>query len=100
MSFEEWDEAQYFLDGLTIKHVHLETGTPAFYIQHCHGTWIFFVSAALLDNCLPVQKNLRPNQKNECAIGVIPTETMEKTHRYKNHNFLKNLVSRRGNLLD
>jgi hypothetical protein len=31
------DEAQYLLDGLTIKHVHLETGTPAFLIQHCYG---------------------------------------------------------------
>ena len=36
---EVWEEAQYLLDGLTIKYVHLETGTPAFYIQHCHGTW-------------------------------------------------------------
>ena len=36
-SFEERDEAQYLLDGLTIKHVHLKTGTLAFLIQHCYG---------------------------------------------------------------
>lgn len=36
MNFKVQDEAQYFLDGLTIKHVHLKTGTPAFLIQHCY----------------------------------------------------------------
>lgn len=38
MNFKVQDEAQYFLDGLTIKHVHLKTGTSAFLIQHCYGT--------------------------------------------------------------
>jgi len=33
------DEAQYSHDGLMIKHVHLMTGTPPFYIQHYHGTF-------------------------------------------------------------
>jgi len=28
---EVWDEAQSLPDGLTIRHVHLETGTPAFF---------------------------------------------------------------------
>jgi hypothetical protein len=37
MNFKVQDEAQYFLDGLTIKHVHYQTGTPAFLIQHCYG---------------------------------------------------------------
>ena len=31
-------EAQNFLDGLMIKHVHYKTGTPPFYIHHCPGT--------------------------------------------------------------
>jgi hypothetical protein len=34
----------------------------------------FCVSAALIENCLPVQKTERPKQKNECAISVIPFE--------------------------
>lgn len=37
MNFKVQDEAQQLLDGLTIKHVHLQTGTPAFLIQHCYG---------------------------------------------------------------
>jgi hypothetical protein len=36
MNFKVQAEAQYVLDGLTIKHVHDETGTPAFFIQHCY----------------------------------------------------------------
>jgi hypothetical protein len=55
---EEWDEAQYFLDGLTIKHVHLKTGTPAFYIQHCHGTNFLFVCGIIKD-CLPALRGLK-----------------------------------------
>lgn len=35
---EVWDEARSLPDGLTIKHVHFKTGTPAFLIQHCLGT--------------------------------------------------------------
>lgn len=36
MNFKVQDEAQLIHDGLTIKHVHLQTGTPAFLIQHCY----------------------------------------------------------------
>lgn len=70
---EEWEKAQYLLDGLTIKHVHLETGTPAFYIQHCHGT-NDPSECGITKNCQPGLESLRPIQKNECAVSVIPFE--------------------------
>ena len=54
------DEAQYILvDSLTIKHVHLKTGTLAFLIQHCYGTRCFGWCDITI-NCLPSE--MRPKQ--------------------------------------
>ena len=54
------DEAQHLLDGLTIKHVHLETGTLAFLIQHCYG--------------------LRgPDRRMNALLAIFPSQTMERS---------------------
>lgn len=78
--FEVWDEAQCLPDGLTIKHVHFETGTPAFLIQHCLGTDDLILSD-LFKNGRPsvwrFKSSKRPKQKNECAISKFQP-TMER----------------------
>ncbi len=62
MNFKVQDEAQFALDGLTIKHVHLQTGTPAFLIQHCYG--------------------LRgPDRRMNALEAIDPFPTMEEVHR-------------------
>lgn len=46
------EDVQYFLDGLTIKHVQLQTDTLAFYIQHCYGSNFLFL-CGIINNCQP-----------------------------------------------
>ena len=78
---EVWDEAQLLPDGLTIKHVHFKTGTPAFLIQHCLGTDSSGFERPNKKLAGPPtgesKLSMRPKQKNECAISKLQA-TMEK----------------------
>ncbi|OFZ72660.1 MAG: hypothetical protein A3K03_10960 [Bdellovibrionales bacterium RIFOXYD1_FULL_44_7] len=71
---EVQEEAQCSPDGLTIKHVHFETGTPAFYIQHCLGTDTLSL-CGIAKNCLPSNwrfKMLRgPNRRMNALLAPI-----------------------------